>query len=651
MVDNKSLLNMSDDEILKYHGLFRWTDEEVRRLNELRRRSSDLMQKSPQFPEIVGERRLIRFIRSHWDDKFDLCVERYRGFLKWREQFNVNTIRNHIAYGSACDPSLFPFANLVNEHAPQIVADITVRDMLLNPIAYESYNFKPKEVFSAVTVDQYMLFLVYTLEYKSMIVEQVSEQIERSYIKKIANILRNNMNNASSSSTATINDVDQYLCKDTGFGICAKLVFFRDLTGVGLGHLMGDGKAMLSRSLEIAQSFYPETLSKSYMVNAPFVFTAVWNVVKLLIDADTAKKIAFMGSCYLNEICKEQYINIIPKKLGGQHESWNPAVRFCTRIGEPLWSHNASIPSEEEIEGIYKSEFSFIPLSDNEEKELMKNSSKAANFIPIYKGVGVVSKKLLCRPRKSQEYIADEWYEMAKDTQPQLKMYEDCTTSSNSSNSRERLPSFDFTNTVRSNTKAGSNISGATTPLTTTPTPTLTPTSLSPTTTSSSIVTATTPLSPVIAIANVTNSASKTSTISTTKRMETLGNGNKMVLPSTPPLSSSGISRSRHHDLGRGNQGDPGQLFGTHKDENSLDSTDMTVIMMVRHTIIKMIHLLLVLFGFCFTTNSTDQMIFDIKRKIPHLMALLLLMVLVIYLELQVLLITPLVISLVLFAL
>jgi len=49
----------------------RWTAEEISRMNELKRRSWHIMKDQIPYPEVVGERRLIRFIRSNWDDSFD----------------------------------------------------------------------------------------------------------------------------------------------------------------------------------------------------------------------------------------------------------------------------------------------------------------------------------------------------------------------------------------------------------------------------------------------------------------------------------------------------------------------------------------------------------------------------------------------------
>jgi hypothetical protein len=104
--------------------------------------------------------------------------------LHRRKMYNIDRIRNHIALGGANDPSKFPYADIIFGFAPQIVCDANVRDGNGYPISLETYQFKPAEVFKNVHIDDYMYFLAYTLEYKAMILEQVSAETEENYLKQ-----------------------------------------------------------------------------------------------------------------------------------------------------------------------------------------------------------------------------------------------------------------------------------------------------------------------------------------------------------------------------------------------------------------------------------------------------------------------------------
>lgn len=46
------------------------------------------------------------------------------------------------------------------------------------------------------------------------------------------------------------------------------------------------------------QDNYPETLGNMYIINAPFIFTAAWAIVKNFVDEKTQKKIQIVSSSY-----------------------------------------------------------------------------------------------------------------------------------------------------------------------------------------------------------------------------------------------------------------------------------------------------------------------------------------------------------------
>lgn len=66
--------------------------------------------------------------------------------------------------------------------------------------------------------------------------------------------------------------------------------------GVGLKHLTGDIKKMLSRIMAIDQNNYPEMLGHTCIINAPSVFKMVWQAIKSFIDPKTQEKIEVCAS-------------------------------------------------------------------------------------------------------------------------------------------------------------------------------------------------------------------------------------------------------------------------------------------------------------------------------------------------------------------
>lgn len=91
-----------------------------------------------------------------------------------------------------------------------------------------------------------------------------------------------------------------------------------DLKGVGLRHLSGDVKRILSTITNIDQNNYPETLGKTLIINAPTVFRAIWSIVKPMLDPRTLAKIEVCPSDYMPILMKWVDIENIPAYLGGK---------------------------------------------------------------------------------------------------------------------------------------------------------------------------------------------------------------------------------------------------------------------------------------------------------------------------------------------
>ena len=308
----------------------RWSEDEHAKLEQVKDELRDELAAQAPFPEVVGDRKLIRMIRAY-PGELDKTIAGMRKFLAWRKKYNVDRIRNHIAFGDACQPSNFPHAEVVDKLAPQIICDPSVRDANNYPIGLETYQFQAKDVFSSITIDEYVMYLVYNCEYKSMVLEQVSEQAEREYLASV--------NYAPPQSEA-------------GYGKVYKMCFFRDLAGIGMGHLVGQGKQMLSRSLRVAQEFYPEMLGKSYMLNCSWAFTWVWALLKQFLHPRTVAKIALYNSSanIADKLAEEVPRASIPAHCGGPYTPFNPPITFETEPGGALYCPHATLPTKAEVD-------------------------------------------------------------------------------------------------------------------------------------------------------------------------------------------------------------------------------------------------------------------------------------------------------------
>jgi hypothetical protein len=166
----------------------------------------------------------------------------------------VDTVREMIVSGGFNHPHRFPNGEKIIKLYPQLVIATDALDKAGNPITVETYNFSPVQVLKQVTHEDYKQFMIFSLEFKTIILEQLAEQRERELLREY--------NGTPPAS-------------ENGYGVIMQVTTIRDLTGVGMEFLGSDSKQLLQLSLEVAQNNYPEMLYKSHVINAPWVFSTL----------------------------------------------------------------------------------------------------------------------------------------------------------------------------------------------------------------------------------------------------------------------------------------------------------------------------------------------------------------------------------------
>jgi len=72
--------------------------------------------------------------------------------------------------------------------------------------------------------------------------------------------------------------------------------------------------------MSVGANYYPETMAHSFIINAPTVFSGVWNIIKGWIDERTRNKINVIGSKYHEKVFKVIDPEMLPTWLGGKCE-------------------------------------------------------------------------------------------------------------------------------------------------------------------------------------------------------------------------------------------------------------------------------------------------------------------------------------------
>jgi len=76
-------------------------------------------------------------------------------------------------------------------------------------------------------------------------------------------------------------------------------------------------KDYVFQAASIGQDRYPECMGKFYIINAPFMFSAVWSVIKPWLDEVTVSKVDILGSNYKATLLKQIPVENLPKEFGG----------------------------------------------------------------------------------------------------------------------------------------------------------------------------------------------------------------------------------------------------------------------------------------------------------------------------------------------
>lgn len=92
-----------------------------------------------------------------------------------------------------------------------------------------------------------------------------------------------------------------------------------DLKGVGVTSIP-QAYGFLRRVSAISQNYYPERLGKLYIINAPWGFSGVFNMVKGFLDPVTVEKIHVLGGKYQTELLGQIPAENLPKLFGGSCE-------------------------------------------------------------------------------------------------------------------------------------------------------------------------------------------------------------------------------------------------------------------------------------------------------------------------------------------
>ena len=90
-----------------------------------------------------------------------------------------------------------------------------------------------------------------------------------------------------------------------------------DLKGLTVRQFDKFVRSYLRKAIGFDQDNYPEHLGTMFIINAPWIFSGMWNFIKALLDAHTVRKIKVLGSDYMGEVTKFIDPENLPERIGG----------------------------------------------------------------------------------------------------------------------------------------------------------------------------------------------------------------------------------------------------------------------------------------------------------------------------------------------
>lgn len=257
----------ADDTKEPYPGAQKFVDVEAAPLNEREQKVWDAMQSrlADKGVDKCPKTMLLRFIRGYAteEDPLEAAIERLTACLEWREKLGVDKILDLQLEKEA----LFNKCWSVGLHGVGKMG---------RPVYIERLGeMDPAPLLENFTIDEITTFHVRMMERITNSKEAISATLGRPVYKHIVII---------------------------------------DLNGFGSKHM---GKAFyepVKQMINIDQHFYPESLYKMVIANAPWVFRAAWTMVKPFIHPLTKERIK-MGNEHLLEIIDEEQL---PQFLGGK---------------------------------------------------------------------------------------------------------------------------------------------------------------------------------------------------------------------------------------------------------------------------------------------------------------------------------------------
>ncbi|KAK3799926.1 hypothetical protein RRG08_003008 [Elysia crispata] len=112
-----------------------------------------------------------------------------------------------------------------------------------------------------------------------------------------------------------------------------QMVIIFDLYKFGMKHLWKPGMDVFTDILTVFEDHYPETLKKTFVINAPRIFPIAYSAIRPFLSEETQRKVAILGPSYKEILAEHIDADQLPKHWGGTYVDKDGDPRCPSKIG------------------------------------------------------------------------------------------------------------------------------------------------------------------------------------------------------------------------------------------------------------------------------------------------------------------------------
>mmetsp|Transcript_16320 Transcript_16320/g.24516 ORF Transcript_16320/g.24516 Transcript_16320/m.24516 type:complete len:554 (+) Transcript_16320:69-1730(+) len=285
----------------------KWIKKERDFLQRIRTELSEEFSRVPiLYEDAYGDRKLLRFFRQ--TKNADKALVLIRKYLTWRKESQVDQVRQKLEddynrpTNNVCRN--WPHGNFLLDRMSILPCSTELFDKKGNALCVEQYGLLPADQLRDITPEMYLEWQLFCLEYKSIQLERIAIEREKTKFAQKSNLTQ-------------------------GWGEIARLCTIFDMKGLTFSHmLIPAGFGLVKKLVPMVQHYYPWLQDTTHLVHTSTPVYSFWYLLKPLLPSHTQRKIFIYSNGATASLSENIHLDSLPTILGGR--------AHCSELIPPL---------------------------------------------------------------------------------------------------------------------------------------------------------------------------------------------------------------------------------------------------------------------------------------------------------------------------